>query len=245
MAKQSEGQVVDAPISGAVPDLGPVAGAGVASLIRIPVPGPGNLAIELSPRNFNGRSTSTLFIQDPNGKALLRLDYGRNPRTNTYDYHWNQKGTFKTFGIEDHTPVGRAGVMLYRGARAFKYLGRGLVVIGATTDLISIAVASNPLRRSVQVVSAWALAWLTARAAGTVGAEIGTAVEPGLGTAVGGLVFAFAGGVAGYWAGETDAGAVYDWAADTRFDRLPEVPFNSNADRGGTSAIRAGAAGGY
>jgi hypothetical protein len=62
----------------------------------------------------------------------------------------NQKGTFDQFGIPDHTPVGRSGAALYEGARVFKYAGRTLSVIGAVTDLVSIAIASNPLRRSTQ-----------------------------------------------------------------------------------------------
>jgi uncharacterized membrane protein YgcG len=153
--------------------------------MRIPVPGPGNLAIELSPRNFKGKSTSTLFIQDATGRRnVLRLDYGYNVKTKTIDYHWNQKGTFKEFGIADHTPVGRGGAALYESARAFKYVGRTLLVIGAVADLVSIAVASNPLRRSTQVVSAWALAWAGAEGAGELGAAIGTAIEPGGGRRV-------------------------------------------------------------
>jgi hypothetical protein len=211
------GDVVQAPLSGAVP------AGGLASVIRIPLPGPGNLAIELSPRNFKGKSTSTLFIQDATGKRALRLDYGYNVKSKTVDYHWNQKGTFKDFGIADHTTVGRGGAALYEGARAFKYVGRTLLVVGAVVDLISIVQANNPLRRSTQVVSAWAMAWLTAEGAGELGAGIGTAIEPGGGTAVVGLVFAFGGGIAGYWAGEKAGAEVYDWAASTVFRRLPEV----------------------
>jgi len=214
--KDRPGEIVQAPWTGAAP------AGGLASIIRIPVPGPGNLAIELSPRFFKGKSTSALFIQEAAGKRLLRLDYGYNVKTKTIDYHWNQKGTFKEFGIADHTPAGRGGAALYEGARAFKYIGRTLLVIGAVTDFISIVVASNPLRRSTQVVSAWALAWATAEGAGELGAAIGTAIEPGGGTAVVGIIFAIGGGVAGYWAGEKVGADVYDWAANTTFRRLPE-----------------------
>ena len=214
--KGDSGEVVQPPWTGAVP------AGGLPSAIRIPVPGSGNLAIELSPRNFAGKSTSALFIQDPAGKRVLRLDYGYNVKTKTVDYHWNQKGTFEQFGIADHSAAGRPGAALYKGARAFKYLGRTMLVVGAVTDLVSIAVASNPLRRSTQVVSAWALAWAGAESAGEVGAAIGTFIEPGGGTAVVGIVFGIGGGIAGYWAGEKVGAEVYDWGENTIFHRLPE-----------------------
>ena len=192
------------------------------------MPGPGRLAIELSPRNFKGKSTSTLFIQDATGKKVLRLDYGYNVKTKTVDYHWNQKGTFADFGIADHTPVGRAGATLYQGARAFKYLGRVMLVVGIAVDTYSIVVASNPLRRSTQVVSAWAMAWAGAETFGEGGAAGGAAlgsVVPGLGTAaggaVGGLVFGIAGGIGGYWAGSKMGAEIYDWTAETHFLPLP------------------------
>jgi hypothetical protein len=200
-----------------------VPAGGLASVIRIPVPGTNNLAIELSPRNFKGVSTSTLFIQDPTGKKALRLDYGYNVKTKTIDYHWNQRGTYEAFRIADHTTVGRGGAVLYKAARAFKYLGRTLIVIGVVTDAISIVTASNPLRRSTQVVTAWAMAWAGAEGAGAVGAAIGTAIEPGGGTAVVGVVFAIGGGIAGYFAGDKAGAVVYDWAATTIFSKLPEV----------------------
>jgi hypothetical protein len=211
------GEPVTPPWSGAVP------AAGLPTVTRIPVPGPGNLAIEFWPRNFKGNSTSTLFIQDIAGKRVLRLDYGKNVKTKTIDYHWNQKGTFKDFAIADHTPVGPGGAFVYQASRVFRYGGRVLLVFGAVMDLVSIVQANNPLRRSTQVVSAWAMAWVGARSAGALGAGIGSAVEPGLGTAVGGLVFAIGGGIVGYWTGELAGAVVYDWAANTMFVRLPEI----------------------
>ena len=59
------------------------------------------------------------------------------------------------------------------------------------------------------------------RSAGSVGAEVGTVFEPGLGTAIGGLVFGAGGGVAGYWAGSKAGADIYDWAASTIFTPLP------------------------
>ena len=78
--------------------------------------------IELRPRGHvpKGGSTSTLFFQDPSGRRHLRLDYGHNVRTNTIDYHWNQKGTNANFGIADHTAVGRAGQTAYKAAKYFR-----------------------------------------------------------------------------------------------------------------------------
>ena len=151
----------------------------------------------------------------------LRLDYSLNVKTNTVDYHWNRKGFGERFPIPNHSPAGRTGAVLYQGARAFRYLGTTLVIVGAILDVESIVVASNPLRRSTQVVSGWALAWMGARGAGAVGAEVGTVFEPGLGTAIGGLVFGAGGGVAGYWAGSKTGADIYDWAASTVFTPLP------------------------
>ncbi|MGC8469277.1 MAG: hypothetical protein ACP5NI_05145 [Acetobacteraceae bacterium] len=215
------------------PILGPMAGAvpagGVASLIRIPIPGTDNLAIELSPRNYGGKSTSTLFLQDPAGKRLLRLDYGWNPKTKAVDFHWNQKGTFADFGIADHTPAGGFGEALYRGARAFKYLGRTLVVVGVALDVVSIVTASNPLLRTSEVAFGWAGAAAGGEAGGALGAEGGTFAEPGLGTAIGGLAGGIVGGIIGYWAGEK-VGDFFYWSADTVFTRLPQTALPPQAN---------------
>lgn len=74
---------LDAPMSGRIPYS-----IGQASAVRIPVPGMA-------------------------GKRQLRLDYGHNHVTKTFDYHWNQRGTNKYFGLTGHTPVGRAGQVAY------------------------------------------------------------------------------------------------------------------------------------
>ena len=98
------------PMSGGVPYA-----VGQASIVRIPIPGTEGLAIELNPRGRipRGGSTSTLFFQDSTGKRHLRLDYGHNVKTNTVDYHWNQKGTFGDFGVTGHSAAGRAGQVAY------------------------------------------------------------------------------------------------------------------------------------
>jgi hypothetical protein len=218
------GEVTQAPMNGAVPAPAAV-GGGLPAVIRIPLPGPGNLALSLSPPNgWKGRSTSTLFIMENKWRGL-RLDYGFNVKTNTINYHWNRTGFASRFpNIANHMPAGRLGAALYQSARAFRYAGTALVVIGALLDLESIVTASNPLRRSTAVVSAWAMALVGARGAGALGAAAGTAVEPGAGTAIGGLVFGVGGGILGYWAGEHAGEAVYDWAADTVFTSLIPVP---------------------
>jgi hypothetical protein len=211
-----KGEPVAAPLAGAIP------AGGLASMIRIPVPGTDRLAIELSPRNYRGKSTSSLFIQSADGKRVLRLDYGFNVKTNRVDYHWNQKGTFSDFGIADHTGVGRSGASLYGFAKGFRHAGRVLVVVGAVADAVSIVQSDQPLRRATEVVTAWASAEVGAESLGELGAGIGTAIEPGVGTAVFGIVFAFAGGVAGYWAGEKVGAVVYDWG-QANFRYLPVV----------------------
>ena len=159
------------PLDGSVP-----LALGAGSMIRIPVPGTKGLAIELTPRGWtpHGGSTSRLFIQDVAGKRALRLDYGYNVKTKAVDFHWNQKGTFNEFGIADHTVAGGAGEALFRGAKYFRYGGRVLVVAAAAIDIYSIVVASNPIRRSTQVIAGW-----------VGGAYVGTFAEPGLGTAIG------------------------------------------------------------
>ena len=94
---------------------------------------------------------------------------------------------------------------------------------GAVLDGISIAVADRPWRRSLQVVSAWAAAGVSATQLGRVGAAIGTAIEPGDGTAIGGGVGAVLGGFIGYISAEAAAGYVYDFAEGTVFAPVPEV----------------------
>jgi hypothetical protein len=214
-----ENENVLAPWEGAVP------AAGLPALIRIPLPGNSRLAIAFRPGDRKlSESTSRLFIQDPTGKRHLRLDFGENPKTDgTVNYHWNQKGAFKDFGINNHTLAGDGGKILYQSARVFRNAGEFLVAFGLTIDFLSIVVASNPLRRSTEVVSAWALAVASAKVAGRIGAGIGTMIEPGPGTAVAGIVFAMGGGALGYWAGEKVGGIVFDWSADTVFNELPET----------------------
>lgn len=206
------------PWSGALPF-----GIGSASVLRIPVPGTDGLAIELGPRGWvpKGGTTSTVFIQGLDGKRNLRLDYGYNVKTNTVDYHWNQKGTNATFGIADHAAAGRGGAALYQSAKYFKYLGRTLVVVALTVDVLSIVQASRPLQRTTEVVTAWAGAGLGCRAVGAGGAALGTAIEPGGGTIVLGLLGCVAGGIGGYWAGEKIGATVFDWAEGTFFKPLP------------------------
>jgi hypothetical protein len=211
------------PISGSIP-----VAIGAAAVIRIPVPGTRNLAIEFFPRNYKGQSTSTLFIQDLTGKIHLRLDHGPNVVTKTVDYHWNagskQKGGMQAdFGIRDHQVLGPGGRSLYKFAKYFRWGGRVLVVVGATVDVISIVQSSNPLKTASQVVAGWAGAWAGCKVVGAFGAGVGTGLEPGVGTAIGGLVGCVIGGAAGYTAASATMGHVYDWGEGALFHRLPEV----------------------
>ncbi|MEO0821509.1 MAG: hypothetical protein AAF074_13905 [Pseudomonadota bacterium] len=201
----------------------PVAG-GLPAVLRIPVPNSNGLAIEFRPRGHvpKGGTTSTLFIQSPNGKQHLRLDYGFNKNTGKIEWHWNQKGTNKVFGIKNHTTVGRAGQVAGNAARYFKYAGRTLVVVGAAMDAYSIVTASKPLRRTVQVVSAWGAAAAGCKVVGAGGAAVGSAA-PGLGTAAGGIIGCAVGGFFGYITAEAVSGYIYDWAEDTIFTPLPEL----------------------
>lgn len=210
------------PVSGSIPFL---AGAGMVSVARIPVPDTNGLAVELRPRGWTPKtgSTSTVFIQDVTGKRHLRLDYGYNVKSRTIDYHWNQKGTANTFKIGDHTTVGKAGRVLYSSGKYLRWGGRVLFVVGITLDVISVVQATNPLKRATEVVAGWAGAWAGCKIVGQGGAYLGTAIEPGLGTAIGGLSGCIIGGAAGYYASSQIAGVVYDWGEETFFAPLPEI----------------------
>lgn len=218
----------DAPMSGAIPYA-----IGQASVVRIPIPGTNNLAIEFRPRGHVPAtgSTSTLFFQDPTGNRHLRLDYGYNVKTKTINYHWNQKGTHANFGITDHAVAGRGAAAGYNAAKYFRYGGRVLMVVGVAVDVVSIVQASKPLRRASEVVAGWAGAWAGCKVVGAGGAwaggAAGTAV-PGVGNAagvaIGGVGGCVIGGVGGYFAGSAVGAQVYDWAEGTFFTPLPEAP---------------------
>jgi hypothetical protein len=111
---------------------------------------------------------------------------------------------------------------LYKSAKYFRYVGRVLVVFGATVDTISIVKSSSPIRRASEVVSAWALAWAGCKSFGAGGAAIGTTLSP-VGTAIGGIGGCIIGGYAGYHVGDMAGGAVYDWA-QTVFTPVPQIP---------------------
>jgi len=203
-------------------------GAGAGSIVRIPVPGPDNLVISLSTNDpaWKGRSSSSIFIQDPTGKKFVRLDFGKNKNFNdAVNYHWNQqKGLAARFGVTNHQPVGAAGKFLDKSARAYKVAGRTFLVLGVAIDGYSIYQASKPMQRATEVVTAWAGAWLGCKVVGAGGAAgggaLGTAV-PVIGNAVGaaggGLIGCIVGGVGGYIAGEKVGRVVYQWADDTKF----------------------------
>jgi hypothetical protein len=211
----------DAPLSGSIP-----VSLSAGALLRIPIPGTNGLAVELTPRGFMPQSGTThfLFIQDITGKRHLNLDFSFNKNSQIIAWHWNQKGTFKLFGIPDHTSTGPAEQALGAFARYYKYAGRVFVVGGAAIDLYSIVTSSRPLRRSVQVVAGWSFAAAGCRAVGAGGAALGTVVEPGLGTAVGGFLGCALGAFIGYRAAEAASGYLYDWAEETVFTPLAPEP---------------------
>lgn len=184
------------------------------------------------PTRVNGRriSTSTLFIQDPSGRKVLRLDYDYNKVTGQIDYHWNQKSVHAKFGIPDHAPAGRSGTALHRFARGFRHLGRGFVVAGVVMDGVAIYQASNRPRKVAEVVGGWAGAWAGCKVVGAGGALAGSAA-PGIGTAAGGVGGCIVGGIGGYFAGSWAGGEIYDlgedvveWAEDTLFTPAEPVP---------------------
>jgi len=205
------------PISGAVP-----VAMGAGAVVRIPVPGTRGLAIELNPRGWKPKSgsTSSLFVQDLTGKRHLRLDFGFNKNSQVFEWHWNQKGTNAELGITNHTSVGQTEQVLGRVAKVYRVAGRALLVVGAATDLYSIVTSSQPLRRSVQVVSGWTAAAGGCKVVGAGGAYVGTAVAPGVGTAVGGFIGCTVGAFIGYVSAERAAGYLFDWAATAVFGKI-------------------------
>ena len=204
-------------------------GAGMPSVVRIPVPGMDGLHVELRPRyrpdrrhRPRGGSTSTLFIQDINARHQLRLDYGYNPSTNRFDFHWNHESAYRYFGIQNHTPVGPGGAALYHGARYYRYLGRTLLVLGAAADMYSIVAAERRWRQVAVVASGWVGAWAGCKLAGAGGAVFGSGA-PGAGTAIGGIVGCAAGGIGGYFGASWVAAETYDYVEETYFGRVPEI----------------------
>ena len=96
-------------------------------------------------------------------------------------------------------------------------------MVGTAIDVVSIVQAGKPLKRATEVVAGWAGAWAGCKVVGAGGAAVGTLIEPGSGTAIGGVGGCIIGGAGGYYAGSTLAEQVYDWAEDTFFTPLPEV----------------------
>ena len=190
-------------------------------------------------------TTSTIFVQDAKGKRHLRLDYGVRP-DGTINYHWNQKGTTARFGISTHQDAGRPGAALHKFGRVFRHAGRGLIVVGAVLDGVSIYQASNRPRRVAEVVGGWTGAWAGCKTGGAAGAwagggigagagsivpGAGNAAAGGIGVIVGGIGGCIVGGFGGYRLGEWMGGEIYDlsedaliWAVDTIFTGVEAVP---------------------
>lgn len=236
---QAAGNVLDS--GGEI--FGQIGVAGMGSIVRIPVPGTGGLAIEFSPRGWTpkGGSTSSLFIQDVAGKRMLRLDYGYNKSTGTVDFHWNQKGVADKFGITNHTPAGRVGQAIDKGARYFKWGGRVLLIAGAIADGYSVVTSDQPWRQVAVVTGGWTGAWAGCKAGGAFGALAGTAAAPGAGTAVGGVAGCFAGGLGGYWLGKTLVTEIVDSQAAATVGRVVEELLGPPSDAmNGSSSDNAG-----
>ncbi len=143
-------------------------------------------------------------------------------KTKTVNYHWNQQGTHANFGVTDHKSAGRGSSGVYKAAKYFRHVGRVLMVVGVTIDIVSIVKANNPLRRATQVVSGMALAWAGCKVVGAGGA-LGGSFIPVIGTGVGGIGGCIIGGAAGYWGGSRVGDTVYTWAENTKFIKLPIV----------------------
>ena len=210
------------PLHGEIP-----AALGIGAAIRIPIPATHGLAVEFRPRwptqwRPKGGTTSSIHFQDRTGRRHLRLDYGYNARSKSWEFHWNQKGTKAVFGIENHVPLGESGRTFYLATKSYKYFGRVLVLVGAALDGISIVQASQPIRRATEVVSAWALAWVGCRVGGSAGAALTLAAGPAA-LAAGGIGGCIIGADLSYRAGAALGARVYQWLDGTSFRSLPEM----------------------
>jgi hypothetical protein len=209
---------------------GVLVGPGNIAFIRIPIPGSQNLYLELNPPPYwKGSSSSAIFMHDASidgkGERSLRLDYGFNKATGRVDYHWNRTGagTYDYFKIKNHEAAGATGAVLYRTARAFRYVGRTITIVGKVADVTSIVTASDPVRRAVQVASAWRVSKMTAVRFGSACAAVGKNVGGVRGAAIGGIVCGVVGGVVGYYAGEKISGYVYDETEQIVISRWTEI----------------------
>jgi hypothetical protein len=139
------------------------------------------------------------------------------------DYHWNQKGTLAQYGIHNHTPTGAGGKIGYHAARVFKWGGRALLVAGAVQDVYAIVQAEDKVREIARVAGCWGGGAIGAKAVGAGGAAVGTFVEPGGGTMVGGIVGGILGGIGGCALGALGAVKMHDYVKETLFTPLTEV----------------------
>src|SRR3989442_987475 len=121
------------------------------------------------------------------------------------DIHWNQRGTYESFGITNYTVASPAEAMLYRVAPVVRGVGLSLVVVGASLDAYAVATSDNPVREVARVAGGWAGAIAGAKLFGGLGAATGSVVQPGLGTVIGGFTGSIVGGAIGYWGGSSTA----------------------------------------
>jgi hypothetical protein len=188
-------------------------------LKNFPGPEPGTTSrYNLSFRDFSGYKNPTghayLNRTSPPAKNWkgLRLDHGPNVKTGgATNWHWNQSGAKKPFGIENHTVASSKAANFGRTMKYAKPLGRAALAAGVAMDAYSLGSQINQSRKTgdwdntivegSRIVGGWGGAALGAKGGGTLGATIGTFIAPGLGTAIGGAIGGLAGGALGYFGG--------------------------------------------
>ncbi|WP_446403492.1 hypothetical protein [Coleofasciculus sp. C1-SOL-03] len=122
------------------------------------------------------------------------MDYGPNVKTGgSTNWHWNQTGAGKTFGIADHTVASPRAANFGRAMKYAKPLGRGALAVGAGMDAYSLGTEinqsvqtgdwDNTVVEGSRIAGGWAGAYGGAKALGAAGAGIGTLIAPGIGTA--------------------------------------------------------------
>ena len=187
-------------------------GAGNAALNKVKFTAPGTDYVWSTnpPPSYKAKSTSIIQLyKEANPNSVLRLDHGYNVKTGDVNYHWNQKGTFKDFGIVDHTVAGPSVEAIGGAAKALKSANKILLPVAVGLDAYSIYNADDKAREATRVAGGWGGAWAGAKVLGVTGAAVGSIV-PGPGTAIGGFVGSLIGGIGGYSVGSEIATGVYD-----------------------------------
>jgi hypothetical protein len=158
-------------------------------------------------------STSVLYIYKASQpRRMYRLDFGRfvpkGGSEATEGWHHNVDRVGKILKIEgvNHTPASGWGKATGRALRIFKYAGRPLMFIGATTEVVEIYKALDQPRESARAAGRIAGGVGGAAGGAALGVRVGRLGGP-YGAAAGFVIGLVVGGISGAALGE----ALADW----------------------------------